>query len=127
MRDTLSVRAFEEEQALYRVNPHPEVRPGKSLPPNAGTVRAMQLYSQASQDAGGQGQGRAKGQGQSSLPAITAAGSAGVSSSSSLTPAGAGPLEWRVHVCVCLCVCPCLCVCARVCVGGVGWGGVIYS
>ncbi|GFR43310.1 hypothetical protein Agub_g4377 [Astrephomene gubernaculifera] len=46
IRDTLRHEAYMRERGMFLHDPHPEVPRGPSLPPNAGTVRAMQVWRQ---------------------------------------------------------------------------------
>ncbi|PNW81974.1 hypothetical protein CHLRE_06g268650v5 [Chlamydomonas reinhardtii] len=46
IRDTLRHEAYMKERGMFLHDPHPQAPRGSSLPPNAGTVRAMQIWRQ---------------------------------------------------------------------------------
>lgn len=45
IRDTLRHEAYMKERGMFLHDPHPQAPRGSSLPPNAGTVRAMQVWA----------------------------------------------------------------------------------
>ncbi|KAG2435601.1 hypothetical protein HYH02_011893 [Chlamydomonas schloesseri] len=58
IRETLRHEAYMKERGMFLHDPHPQAPRGSSLPPNAGTVRAMQVWRQQ-QEATGQQSGSA--------------------------------------------------------------------
>ncbi|GIL59679.1 hypothetical protein Vafri_14415 [Volvox africanus] len=46
IRENMRHEAYMKERGMYMHDPHPEPPRGSSLPPNAGTVRAMQVWRQ---------------------------------------------------------------------------------
>ncbi|PNH03645.1 Leucine-rich repeat-containing protein 72 [Tetrabaena socialis] len=87
IRDNVRHEAYMRERGMFLHDPHPEAPRGGSLPPNAGTVRAMQVWRQQHQ---GPGQGPEAGP-TASQPAAqqtASAASPGAGTSGRGSPAG---------------------------------------